>query len=172
MEDGHNQSGPPTPQATPRRKVSAAGFAARLKDKALIEARPPLTRTSYSERTPYTSIFDPVSPTEEEPGSPAGFSTPLPRKRRISSGSDTSGEGGSKRGRRQNDDSLLRDIKELIQGSEERTVGRIDEKIDGLSDRINKRMDASKKDIKKLGRNVREPTSQEGRQVQRSGHDP
>ena len=74
----------------------------------------------------------------------------------MSSGSDTSGEGGSKRGRGQNDSSLLKDIKALIDGSEERKVGKIDEKIDGLSERIYKRMEAGEKDVKKLGRNVRE----------------
>lgn len=111
-----------------RRKASAAGLATKLKGKALVDARPPLTRRSYSERQ---AIFDSDSHTDLESFRPTSFSTPLPRKCRMSSGSD--GGEASKRGRGQNDDSLLREIIALIQRSEERTVGRTDEKIDGLS---------------------------------------
>ena len=133
-----------SPKATPARCPSAAGSASRLKDKSLIEPRPPLTRISYREGS---SIFDPVD------SPPLHSSTPAPRKRKMSSDSD-SADGKRRRGK--GDASLLREITALIKGSEERTVGRFDEKIDELTDKLTKRLDANEKEVKKLGRNVKE----------------
>ena len=90
------------------RRLSAAGLASSLKNKALIEPRPPLTRTSYSERP---SIFDPESPppppvpdtrTQVPPPTAAGpslsprSSASLQRKRRMSSGSGNGGADGKR----------------------------------------------------------------------------
>ena len=128
------------------RRLSAAGSATKLKDKALIDARPPLTRLSFSERPPATSIFDPPEPVHT--------STPAPRKRKMSSDSDSAD--GKRRRSKKGDGSLLREITALIKGSEERMVGKIDEKIDVMTDKLTKRLDNAEKDVKKMGRNLKE----------------
>ena len=143
MESSNSEK---SPRATPARRPSAAGSASRLKDKSLIEPRPPLTRISYREGS---SIFDPVD------SPPLHSSTPAPRKRKMSSDSDSAD--GKRRGK--GDASLLREITALIKGSEERTVGRFDEKIDVLTDKLTKRLDANEREVKKLGRNVKEVRS-------------
>ena len=72
----------------------------------------------------------------------------------MSSESESGGE--RKKGKPQDQASLLQEIKVLIQGSESRTVGRIDEKIDVLSEALTRRLDSTERDVKRLGRNVKE----------------
>lgn len=115
--------------------------------RSLIKPRSPISRTSYSD-WPSATIFDPL---EDAPA----CSTPFPRKRKMSSDSD-SRDGKRRRSRRQDDGSLLKEIKALVQGSGERTVSKFNEKIDIFSDKLTKRMDASELDVKKLGRNLKE----------------
>ena len=150
------------PACLPQRRLSAAGLASSLKNKALIEARPPLTRTSFSARP---SIFDPESPppasadppsTGPSPGPPPSSSTPSQRKRRMSSESDSGGADGKRQRGKQDNASLLNDIRNLIKGSEERTIERFDKKIDLLSENLTKRLDTTERDVKRLGRNVKE----------------
>ena len=134
------------------RRLSAAGLASTLKDKALIEPRPPLTRISYSQRP---SIFDPDY--ELTINSPVNTSTPLHRKRRMSSDSDTMD--GKRQKNKQDNASLLSEIRDLIQGSEERTIECLDKKIDSLSENLSKRLESTERDVKRLGRNVKEVKS-------------
>ena len=74
----------------------------------------------------------------------------------MSSGSGSESGGERKKGKQQDQASLLQEIRALIQSSEERTVGRIDQKIDKLSDNLSKRLNSTEKDVKKLGRSVKE----------------
>ena len=133
-------------QSSTGRRLSPAGLASKLKNKALIEPRPPFTRFSFSDR----SIFDPDSSIDSN----FLHSTPLQRKRRMSSDSESGGD--RKKGKQQDQASLLQEIKALNQGSEERTVGRIDERIDKLSDNLTRSLDSNERDVKKLGRNIKE----------------
>lgn len=66
--------------------------------------------------------------------------------------SDSESGGDRKKGKQQDQASLLQEI----QGSEERTVGRINQNIDKLSENLTKRLDSTERDVKKLGRNVKE----------------
>ena len=132
------------------RRLSAAGLASSLKTRALIEARPPLTRLSFSERP---SIFDPDISLDLN--SPPSSSTPLHRKRKMSSDSDNSNDGKRQKSKQDNA-SLLLEIRDLIKGSEDRTMDRFDKKIDLLSDNLTKRLDSTERDVKRLGRNVKE----------------
>ena len=75
----------------------------------------------------------------------------------MSTESDSGGADG-KRGRQDNT-SLLHEIRDLIRGSEERTIKRFDNKIDTLSECLTKRLDSTERDVKRLGRNVKEVKS-------------
>ena len=74
----------------------------------------------------------------------------------MSSGSDSGGDGKRRKGRRHDDGALLKEIKSLMQQSEERTFEKFESKIDALSDKLTKRLDSTERDVKKLGRNVKE----------------
>ena len=150
---------PPTPSSLPlpqsgtsTRRLSAAGLASALKDRALIEPRPPLTRTSFSERP---SIFDPDYQLPAAP--PAATSTPQHRKRRMSSDADPMD--GKRQKNKSDNATLLGEIRDLIRGSEERTIERLDKKIDALSENLSKRLDSTERDVKRLGRGVKEVRS-------------
>ena len=77
----------------------------------------------------------------------------------MSSGSDSGGTDGKRQRGREGNASLLHDIRKLIKGSEERTIERFDKKIDLLSENLTKRLDSTEKDVKRLGRNVKEVKS-------------
>lgn len=71
--------------------------------------------------------------------------------------SESESGGNRKKGKQQDQASLLQEIKATaIQASESRTVGRIDERIDVLSDALTRRLDSTERDVKRLGRNVKE----------------
>ena len=77
----------------------------------------------------------------------------------MSSDSDND-DGKRARSRKQDDGSLLKEIRAQIQSSEVRTEDRIDKKIDlkvnTLSDRVTNRLDTTEKDVKNMGRIVKE----------------
>ena len=175
-EEGRKQSASAS-QTTPNpRRLAATGSAFKLKNKALIEAQPPLTRvrvcspepfnpdqqnTSTPDRTPDTAV--PPEPSDagqgstttpdQDPGTPGPSETSEhpSRKRRMSTDQNDDGK-------RQKEDNcgLLSNIKALIDGSERRTVSRFDKRIGELSNRLDKRLEATEKDVKRAGRAIKE----------------
>ena len=126
-------------------------------DPFLFDPQPQATSTPSQERKPGEAGNEnkpAEASSESKPGEAGQDKSPVPnRKRRMSTGP---GDDGKRQKGAESNSGLLAEIKALIDGSERRTVERFDERIGELSTRLDKRLEATEKDVKKTGRAIKE----------------